>query len=386
MDGYDLNVKKKNSPIPIVVLALLLVLLAVGAAAILIYASAPMRKFSRLLSEGRWYADQRDFESALDNYEEALEMAPANTEAVSGLHHVYHIWANSVKDDEPLLSAEIMDDEVEYLTALNEIVDSRLIDKQIEEAQQAADAYRDSDADPFSKPPEDPDDPDDPDDPSDPTDPWATGTYDPLVFLEYAYGYMSKYDYNGMRNVDGTEAADALVQLMKDRGQDVFIYGDQYNGESDFTGEAMGVYVVPSGYYFYYGDYKDGIREGFGCAFWVNGSDSCEMYQGDWKNDQPNGTGSSIYIDFYYDTTVTVTGNFTNGLQDGLMTYSYDDGWGQVDTQTYTAEDGDAPSVDNSDPDMDSMGYVTYVIRSDGAAVTYSPSVEYLGAMDHRYR
>ena len=355
-----------------------MVLLLAAGVAVFIIGTGPARNFTRLNDKAIMCINNKDYEGAVDMYRQMLEIAPGNDTALSGINRAYSLWAEYLDDDnEPELAAEVMEEEADYLAELNDRVHSKRISRMIQEVEQTAKDYLDED-EPDQLVQTDPDD--------DPAQ--QRPDNDTTQVLESAYVKMGKGDYRGMLDIDGSVEADDLVQLMKSRGQDVFIFGDDYNGEKDYTGQAVALYIIPDGYYFYYGDYVDGIRDGYGTSYWKNGTETYEMYQGYWKDDAPNGQGSIINRDEYSDTTSTVSGGFLYGHQDGDMSIDVVDGWGMVNHGEYKATDGDAPEIKTSgvDSTVYGYGYIPYVELSDGTVMYYYSDREYLGALGYRRR
>ena len=369
--------KKKSSSAGIIICLVSLGLLIAAGVILFIVGTGPARNFRKMNTDALSCHSNKDYEGAVEVYQKMLEIAPGNTNALNGLDRAYRMWADYLDDDnEPELSAEVMEDEAAYLADLNERVHSKKISRLIQDVEQRAEDYLNDDVtDPFGD--IDPDDPDQ-----------QRPDGDPTVVLEAADKYMSVGDYNDMLFVDGSEEADALVQLMKDRGQDIFIFGDDYSGEKDYTGQAMGLYIVPDGYYFFYGDYVDGVRSGYGTCYWKNGEGTYEMYQGYWADDKPNGEGTITHRDENADTTTLITGNFTDGLQDGNMSYDVLDSIGTINHGEYTATMGDAPEIKVSyNPYEDYYdGYRPYVELTDGTVMYYDTNSEYLGVLSFRRR
>lgn len=376
--------EKKQSSAGIIICLVIMALLAGAWVVIFVIGTGPARKFDKMNEKALMCINNRDYEGAVDEYREMLKIAPGNDRALSGLNRAYAMWADYLESDgEPELAAEVLEEEVDYLAELNETVDSKRISRMIQEVEQNAKDILADDTqkpDPFAQPTPDPGDPTQ----QRPAD-------DPTVLLGAAYDYMGKGDYSGMLQVDGSTQADELVAQMKQRGQDVFIFGDDYSGEKDFTGQAVGLYIIPDGYYFYYGDYTDGERSGFGTSYWKNGDGTYEMYQGYWDNDAPNGTGTITNRDDYNNTTTMVSGTFLDGHQDGDMSIDVVDAWGKISHGEYKATDGDAPEikVSGSDPVFDSYvdyGYIPYVQLDDGTVQYYPADTERLGALGYRRR
>ena len=139
-----------------------------------------------------------------------------------------------------------------------------------------------------------------------------------VALLEKAYELLSKQDYDGMCSVDGSDEADLVIEELK--GDHVIYIPEE---GSHGTGVGCGVYQVNTGYFFYYGDYVDGERNGHGVSYWYNGS-GYETYDGEWKDDAPNGYGTSALVNSYGNATYR-TGNFVDGLEDGDFTIRTED-------------------------------------------------------------
>ena len=372
------NEKKKSSSAGIIICLISLGLLLAAGVVLFIVGTGPARNFQKMYDDALKCISNKDYEGAVEKYQEMLEIAPGNTNALNGMDRAYMMWADYLDDDdEPELSAEVMEDEAAYLAELNDRVHSKRISRLIQDVEQRAEGYLNEDTeDPFA----------DPNDPADPSQQRPDG--DPTIVLETADKYMSAGDYKNMLYVDGSTEADELVQLMKDRGQDIFMFGDGYNGEKDYNGQAMGLYIVPDGYYFFYGDYVDGKRTGYGTCYWKNGEGTYEMFQGYWSDDKPNGEGTITYRDENANTTTLISGNFTDGLQDGKMSYDVLDSTGMINHGEYTATMGDAPEIKVSyNPYEDYYtGYIPYVELTDGTVMYYDSNSEYLGVLSFRRR
>lgn len=154
------------------------------------------------------------------------------------------------------------------------------------------------------------------------------------VFMEQVYALMSAEDYEGMMELDGSEEANAFVSRMSDM-QYVYIPDDK----SGMNGIGVGVYRYedPDGedampYYFFYGDYQNGIRVGNGKSFKENENVGYVLFSGEWQNDAPNGYGEEVISlgnlrnsgDAF---SAVKSGNLIDGLWDGNVKYIvYNDG------------------------------------------------------------
>ena len=120
-----------------------------------------------------------------------------------------------------------------------------------------------------------------------------------------------------------TETAEELIKQdeyieMNDGVKDGPLYYDEEEG--------VGLGVYPDGYY-YFGEWKDGMRSGHG--IWMKGG---YIFEGEWSDDKPNGEGKETYLHDDYPSgqegyIMEIKGNYVNGLGNGLIkeTYLYGD-------------------------------------------------------------
>ncbi len=145
------------------------------------------------------------------------------------------------------------------------------------------------------------------------------------------FGFIAE-NWEKMLMIDGSENADRLAFSFT---ADVFTYAKE-GFSSSFTGVGCGLYTygdrfsmddgtegIP--YYFYFGEYKDGKRNGYGIAFVKVDVSSYIAYEGEWKDDEPNGFGVSFECDMYSYTSLAAYrratyGEFADGLENGDMT------------------------------------------------------------------
>ena len=104
--------EKKKGSIGIIICLVSLVVLAGAWAVVFIIGTGPARHFSDLKLNAIRCISNKDYEGAVEIYKEMLEIAPGNTNALNGLDRAYMMWAAYLEDDEPALSAEVMEDEV----------------------------------------------------------------------------------------------------------------------------------------------------------------------------------------------------------------------------------------------------------------------------------
>ena len=156
---------------------------------------------------------------------------------------------------------------------------------------------------------------------------------------------------------------DGLKEKLREEDYIAFadeVIGDNsyYSGDYDEDGnrEGTGVAVYENGY-FYYGEYHDGMREGHGVLFKAAYPEGSSMgsflYDGQWDDDKPNGTGTAK-SNYFKDrisasdfATKEISGNYTNGLENGEMTLIGVKRSGEKVTFKYKTTDGVAAKSSN---------------------------------------
>ncbi len=209
-----------------------------------------------------------------------------------------------------------------------------------------------------------------------------------LAVMSTCYAYMKDGDYTSMHNLDGSDAAN----FVGDNIEEYCIYAPDMTGEA-YTGTAAGMYKLSSGgYYFYYGEYVDGVRSGSGKIYMLKDKeDSCYyVFEGTWANDMPNGVGTESIINENINgviLTTIETGNYTDGYADGDFEGTIKVGNGEEEepltyTGKWTASMGQAEDVNASYSDWNfanNADYVLYAVflnedESDAYAMRYKKS------------
>jgi len=99
-----------------------------------------------------------------------------------------------------------------------------------------------------------------------------------------------------------------------------FADGSYYVGEANERGEQDGRGVLKwtdgGGYYYYFGDWKNGKKNGKGIQYSLH-----SIYEGDWKHNKMCGRGFSVYVD-----GSTYQGEFRDGCPHGYGLAEYPDG------------------------------------------------------------
>ena len=140
------------------------------------------------------------------------------------------------------------------------------------------------------------------------------------------------------------------------------VIGDNsyYLGDYDVDGkrEGDGIAVYENGY-FYYGEFHSDVRSGHGVMMRASYSESSSIgsfiFEGEWADDKPNGQGTAKSN--YFKDRVSgndfvmkeITGNYTNGLEDGTMTLIGVTKGGAKRTFKYNTKAGVAEKSSNED-------------------------------------
>lgn len=146
--------------------------------------------------------------------------------------------------------------------------------------------------------------------------------------MEAAITAIEADDAQALNDLQESDAGIALAEMIGDVGSYIYI------PEGGTTGKGIGYYSFEGCDCdeWYYGDYKDGVREGNGTWYFVSndmgdGNLYKEVYTGEWSGDKPNGTGHQYIAS---GDTVHTDQDFT--VKDGLFYGTY-----QI---TDTLEDG----------------------------------------------
>ena len=138
------------------------------------------------------------------------------------------------------------------------------------------------------------------------------------------------------------------------------VIGDNsyYSGDYDLDGkrEGYGLALYENGYY-YYGQFHEDVRSGHGvlirASYPETSSIGSFIYDGEWKDDKPNGEGCAT-SNYFKDkisasdfSVKEITGNYTDGLEDGSMTLVGTKKNGEKRTFKYKAEAGVAEKSSN---------------------------------------
>lgn len=167
--------------------------------------------------------------------------------------------------------------------------------------------------------------------------------------MEAAITAIEADDAQALNELQESDAGKALAKKIGDVGSYIYI------PEGSKTGKGIGYYSFEGCdcNEWYYGDYKDGVREGNGTWYFVNsntddGNLYKEVYTGQWSADKPNGTGHQYIAS---GDTVHTDQDFT--VKDGLFygTYQITDTLedGTQVTGSYTLTDGKYQTISDEE-------------------------------------
>ena len=137
---------------------------------------------------------------------------------------------------------------------------------------------------------------------------------DNIAFMQKIYTAMESEDYTSLFELDQTEE----LQKFLERIDEQYIYVP--DADTSLSGIGVGLYkFAEEQYYFYFGDYIEGIRSGDGIELYYSNTQGgqYEVYSGKWKEDKPNGQGTLTR--YRGNMTQIINGNYANGFCNGSM-------------------------------------------------------------------
>lgn len=164
--------------------------------------------------------------------------------------------------------------------------------------------------------------------------------------IHKAIELMSQKEFIGMLQVDGSTNTNRIVQSFH---KPQIVFDNNCNEAPNLTGKGIGIYRFNgNGYYFYYGDYLNGQREGLGYTFCLENDTEYTSFDGTWENDAPNGSGTLTQV---YDIgskdehSIIRTGTYENGLENGQMSVQVIEKNGKTGKGAYTSSNGGATDI-----------------------------------------
>ena len=137
-----------------------------------------------------------------------------------------------------------------------------------------------------------------------------------IGFLQKVYDLMAAEDYEALYEIDQTEEVNAVLDKIEG-DREIYIPSGKTTGMGIYRFEWNGEQL----YYYYYGNYQNGIRTGQGVSFISKGNYVTLLYSvfsGQWENDAPNGKGKRISHRWHtFKWYEEEEGILKNGLWDG---------------------------------------------------------------------
>ena len=144
-------------------------------------------------------------------------------------------------------------------------------------------------------------------------------------------GGMCDWDLTDMLMIDGSSEAEKIALSFS---EDAYIWAPE-GYTKDFSGIACGLYPYGEtykgedgknhvSYYFFYGNYENGIRKGYGISFAKSDATSFYGFEGNYENNSPNGEGTKFIKQNYTYTSlpecmIKIKGLWKDGLENGEM-------------------------------------------------------------------
>lgn len=402
--------KKQGKKTPVLIGVIAAVCIAVIAIGVFVITKAlPAARLKKQIDNGNQALADGDYALAEESFLQALEMDPESADAQSGLETAYLDQAGALLKKKQYDKAipvyqKLLDRSpknnkakkgiTDAVTAqVDVLIENGDLDDALQLINHSVDEYKLKDLDAKK-------------------DGTLAGAEEVMTAL---YSAMEAGDYDSILELDDSPEANAIGEALSGTGRTNFLYSPSAAG-SKISGKGAGLYLVVDeageshGYYLYYGDLKNGSREGSGISIWKKTDGGYEYYDGAFANDKPNGAGKTILV-YPDEVTVTVETQYTDGLEDGDVTVTYniqDDRMAEDELVAhYTATNGDAESIPKdvlewiTDSANNSNALVLLTQLAAGSVVygvtegyetgdyfwmTYNPSTTALGTVGYQFR
>ena len=259
-----------------------------------------------LLAGALKYYNAGNYEEAILLYEAAIEIEPRNFDATVGLGKAYRSTGNNGQAVETLKAAYELNDspDVAFELGCAYIANGQYTDAE----RLASERWKDGEGDN------------------------KAGT---VLLLSLAAQEKTEEAIEMLNN-------EKLAEYLKTANIGDCIYAGSYDENGKRAGRGVGLY--PGGY-IYIGEYKDGVRCGQGAWYYASG-DTKWCFTGEWANDAPNGYGERLGEN--ESVILCEKGNYTDGLDNGTMTYEVDTKDGSIGRGLfyYTATNGKVPIIE----------------------------------------
>ena len=174
-------------------------------------------------------------------------------------------------------------------------------------------------------------------------------------YMKIVFDTMATEDYDRMLEMYNSEECQKFLERMT---REVYYYFPDDNSEK--TGIGAACYNKDGKYYFYYGNYENGSREGAGITFMGYMNKYFICFDGTWVNDKPNGDGKQVvkspYRNSKTDSLTTKTGYLIDGIWEGHVKMLNSGYAGLTFDLSYDSQNG-IPTKDRTEEWIRETGY-----------------------------
>jgi len=332
-------------------------------------------KLVNKLEQGNAFLDNGDYEEAIANYQEALIYDAESVEIKGHIAHVYVLIAQTMGSTDEAIEiyqkaltydignvasywgvASIFEergDEANMLSALNtgyantgdETIKAKLdaIQAEKDRIQAEADALAAQQA-------------------AEEAERVAKEEANNTLLVPLAELF-AKDDLDGVKDIIRTDEYIAMSEEII--GDDSLYYYGEKDDSGNYNGVGVGVYK--NGYY-YYGEYVNNVRSGNGiwmrAIYSASSSIGSYIYDGEWADNKPNGKGTAT-SNFFKDkidatglAKQVITGNYSNGLEEGKMSMVGTSKSGATYKYSYETTAGVAKKINDKDTGVKGQYYI----------------------------
>ena len=306
--------KKKKTRILLWVLVPILLAAAV-AAGMTIYERMPQQRYARQMEIGQKYLNENQYEEAVAAFTDALEILPDDEMASEQLETAYIGWSDSYVQKsryqdavgvlQRAIDAQGKRDGLtealteDYLSYADSLIQAGNYDGAEAVLKEAAELV-----------------------PGDA----ITQKQEELLIAKVSATIRDAIQDSDENDFTGSDEA---ITAFLDENQDILIeICDRNDGRYVSPDAGFGIYRMDDfsygGYCLYLGSYSDGSRDGSATWIWFDNEYGPIAYYGTWSSDAPNGpmTVSATYS-IYEGHTRTISGNMTDGLWNGAVTWAF---------------------------------------------------------------
>jgi len=132
--------------------------------------------------------------------------------------------------------------------------------------------------------------------------------------------YLSEKDYISMNGLDTSDESDNIYTYYIENGdRSAVIMAETDDGIivdfGDYTGDGVGVHPTATGFYYYIGQYEDGVPSGDGMAYISDSTGNYKVEEGHWSHGLPD--GDMTYTVYNGEYVTVYTGEVDQGSFNG---------------------------------------------------------------------